>query len=105
MIAIIIGNMKKKKKKKKKKKLDLIAMLRVTNTFFFRLMMCGKKSNAIANDSGDPRKKYGVLLKVFGLLGLYKMIQMLFIGTIQMKTYKHTSSKLVRNMQKPQTTK
>ena len=65
-------------------------------------MMCGNKSSAIANDSGDPRKKYGVSLKVFVLLGLYKMIQMLFIGTIRMKTYKHTSCKLVRNKQKSQ---
>ena len=40
------------------------------------LMMSGKKSSAKANDSGDPRKKYGVSLKVFVLLGLYKMIQM-----------------------------
>ena len=58
--------------------------------------MCGKKSSAKANDSGDPCKKYGVSLKVFVLLGLYKTIQMLFIGTIQMKTYKHSSCKLVR---------
>ena len=69
------------------------------------LIMCGKKSSAKANDSGDPRKKYGVSLKVFVLLGLYKMIQMLFKGTIWMMTYKHKSCILVRNRQNPQTTK
>ena len=33
------------------------------------------------------------------------MIQNLFIGTIRMTTYKHTSCILVRNRQNPQTTK
>ena len=68
-------------------------------------MMCGKKSSAKANDSGDPRKIYGVSLKVFVLLGLYKMIQILFKGTIRMTTYKDTSCILVRNRQNPQATK
>ena len=68
-------------------------------------MMCGKKSSAKANDSVDPRKKYGVSLKVFVLLGLNKMIQILLIGTIRMTTYKHTSCISVRNRQNPQATK